>query len=116
MSIIQNKDIYDPLQGDPFKTINEMLDVLDKKIQSTVKNMVSFEKAIKGTNTAGGGAEAKQLIINTEKLGNETKKLNELHNVSYGKILKIRGMGGNTLKELKNVMSLHHFQLNESKR
>jgi hypothetical protein len=78
MSIIKNKDIYDPSQGDPLKPLYDMLTKLDSKIEATKGKMNTLEKAVKDVNKTGSGAEAKALIDNTQKLQIETGKLNNL--------------------------------------
>jgi hypothetical protein len=78
MSIIKNKDIYDPSQGDPLKPLYDMLTKLDTKIDATKGKMNTLEKAVKDVNRTGSGAEAKALIDNTQKLQIETGKLNNL--------------------------------------
>jgi hypothetical protein len=78
MSIIKNKDIYDPSQGDPLKPLYDMLTKLDTKIEATKGKMNTLEKAVKDVNKTGSGAEAKALIDNTQKLQIETGKLNNL--------------------------------------
>lgn len=78
MSIIQNKDIYDPSKGNPFKPILEMLDILDQKIESTKKHMVGLESTLRSVNKTGSGAEAKIILENTTKLNAATERLNAL--------------------------------------
>lgn len=78
MSIIKNKDIYDPSQGDPLEPLYKLLEKLDGKIEVTKNKMNVLEKSIKDVNKTGSGAEAKQLIDNTQKLQIETGKLNNL--------------------------------------
>lgn len=81
MSIIKNKDIYDPSQGDPLEPLYKLLEKLDGKIDAVKKNMVSFEQAVKNVNKTGSGEEAKQTVKTTEKLKNETEKLTKLQQV-----------------------------------
>lgn len=78
MSIIQNKDIYDSGQGNPFKAIEDALELLDTKIDNVKKSMIGFESALQKTNKTGSGSEAKILIDNTQKLATETDKLTRL--------------------------------------
>jgi hypothetical protein len=78
MSIIQNKDIYDSGQGNPFKAIEDALELLDTKIDKVKKSMIGFESALQKTNKTGSGQEAKILIDNTQKLAAETDKLTRL--------------------------------------
>lgn len=78
MSIIKNKDIYDPSQGDPLEPLYKLLEKLDSKIEATKTKMNGLEKAVKDVNKTGSGAEAKQLVDNTQKLQIETGKLNNL--------------------------------------
>jgi len=75
MSIIKNKDIYDPSQGDPFAPITKGLDMLDNKIEETKKKMVGLEKTINIGDTSG--AQVKELIANIQKLEAEISKLKD---------------------------------------
>ena len=74
MAIIQNKDIYDPSQGDPFAPINEALELLDKKAISLKKTMISLEDVIK--NSSGkSGKDYKDTSKAAEDLATSTNKL-----------------------------------------
>jgi hypothetical protein len=73
MSIITNKEIYDESQGDPFKSITAALEILNKKIEETKKEMLSLEKAI--NQGQGDSGQVKELTINIQKLESEIEKL-----------------------------------------
>lgn len=75
MSIIQNKDIYDSSQPNPFESIQKVLELLDKKAEEAKKSLLGLENALRKVNTTGDGDEAKKLIDNTKKLADETEKL-----------------------------------------
>lgn len=75
MSIIKNKDIYDPKDGNPLEPIVKMLDILDKKVAETTKKMLSLEQAIKSANVQGSSSDAQKVISNTSQLAKETEKL-----------------------------------------
>jgi len=87
MSIIQNKDIYDPSQGNPLKPVLDILDMMDAKIKESANVMKQLEIALKAVSNTGSGAEAKQIIINTEKLTKETEKLTALQKASLSVFL-----------------------------
>ena len=75
MSIIKNKDIYDPSQGNPLQPILDVLDLMDKKIKQSVSVSQKLEKALRDVGNTGTGQGAKDLIITTTQLEAETKKL-----------------------------------------
>lgn len=77
MSILENKEIYDPSQGSPFDVLKKYFDELDSKILDTSKKMEVLEKSIKGFKSASDGAAAKKLIEETAKLATETENLNK---------------------------------------
>lgn len=85
MSIIQNKEIYDPKQGNPFKELFKWLEMLDKQTQETVAKMESLEGQIKAIGKATDGKGAKKLVELTAELNQETQELNK-QNVTRSKI------------------------------
>lgn len=73
-SIIKNKDIYDPSQGDPLKTLHDGLDLLDKKLADIGKKVNTFQSELLQVSKTGGGDELKRLAEGIQKLNTETTK------------------------------------------
>ncbi|MGV8130698.1 MAG: hypothetical protein ACP5N7_01185 [Candidatus Pacearchaeota archaeon] len=91
MSIIKNKDIYDPSQGNPFEPIIKILELLDSKIEETKKKIIGLESSIKSFDKSSDSKGVKKLINDTEALSAETKKLIELEksNIEINKQLEV---------------------------
>lgn len=86
-SIIKNKDIYDPSQGDPLKSLKDSLDQLDTQLQGIEKRVNDFTQELRDVKKTGTGQELKQLTEGMQKLNSETEKYTKVSE-SRSKIAK----------------------------
>jgi myosin heavy subunit len=86
-SIIKNKDIYDPSQGDPLEPIKKSLGILDSILVDIGKSANAFQSELREIPKTGGGEELKRLSEGIQKLKKETDSYNKV-NESRTKIVE----------------------------